>query len=97
MKRFLAVFAFLTSIAAAPAFAGGAYVRFGPPRPPREIVVMRPSPRHVWVPGYYRWTGGRYMWSRGYWRVPPRARAVWVPGYWASRRGGYAWYPGYWR
>ncbi|HVX65211.1 MAG TPA: hypothetical protein VHA11_01340 [Bryobacteraceae bacterium] len=96
MKKFFAVGIFALALT-----AGGAnaevFVRFGPPRPPREVIVVRPSARHVWVPGYYRWAGHRYVWTRGYWVMPPRPRAVWVPGYWAPRRGGHVWIAGYWR
>jgi len=72
-------------------------VRFGPPPPPREVVVVRPSPRHVWVNGYYRWYGGRYVWAPGYWTVPPRPRAVWVSGHWDERHGNWYWREGFWR
>lgn len=95
MKRFFCIGLFalsLTAVAGADVF-----VRFGPPPPRREVVVVRPSPRHVWVPGYYRYQGNRYAWTSGRWMAPPRARAVWVPGYWAPRRGGYVWVGGYWR
>lgn len=97
MKRLL-----LTSVMGLALMAGGAsaaeiYVRFGPPPPPREVIVMRPGPRHVWVPGYYRWTGNHYHWVKGCWRKPPRGRMVWVPGHWVPRRGGYVWIAGYWR
>ncbi|HWB99406.1 MAG TPA: hypothetical protein VG672_22005 [Bryobacteraceae bacterium] len=97
MRAFLlsAVFALATLVPAAPAAA--VYVRVGPPRPVREVIVARPSPRHVWIPGYYAWNGGRYNWVRGYWAMPPRPRAVWVPGSWVHRRGGYVWIAGYWR
>jgi hypothetical protein len=29
---------------------------------------LRPAAGRVWVPGYYRWTGNRYVWVEGYWR-----------------------------
>jgi WXXGXW repeat (2 copies) len=52
--------------------------------PPPAVVVERPgSPLHpgwVWMPGYYRWNGRRYIWVGGYWAKPPRPRAVWIPG-----------------
>ncbi len=101
MKRFLAIGALAMALSTGAAHAASLYVRFGPPAPPREVVVVRPGPRHVWVPGYYRWQGGRYAWVGGVWVVPPRHRAVWVPGYWAPRHhhrdGGYIWVRGYWR
>ena len=97
MKKLLALAAFAVALAAPSAQASGIYVRFGPPAHVREVVVARPGPRHVWVPGYYRYRGTRYVWAPGYWAVPPRHRVAWVPGYWAHRPGGYIWVAGYWR
>jgi hypothetical protein len=69
--------------------------------PPPAVIVERPGPPlhagWVWVPGYYRWNGRRYVWVGGYWAKPPRPRAVWVPGRWVPRGGGYVWVAGYWR
>ena len=72
-------------------------IRFGPPPPPREVMIAQPGPRHVWVQGHYRWNGNRYVWERGYWSVPPRGRSAWVPGRWERRNGGNFWIQGYWR
>ena len=96
MKKLLSLGIFALALAAGEANAA-VFVRFGPPAPPREVVVVRPGPRHVWVPGYYGWNRGRYHWVNGYWAMPPRHRAAWVPGYWTPQRGGYVWVPGYWR
>lgn len=71
--------------------------RFGPPPNPREFCGRAPSPRHVWVPGYYDWGGNRYRWRGGRWAVPPRSRAVWVPGYWRPQNGVHIWIGGFWR
>jgi hypothetical protein len=69
--------------------------------PPPAVIVERPGPPlhagWVWVPGYYRWNGRRYVWVSGYWAKPPRPRAIWVPGRWVPRGGGYVWVAGYWR
>lgn len=98
MKKLFAIGLFaLTLSAGGAANAAEVFVRFGPPPPPREVVVVRPGPRHVWVPGYYRWVGARYVWAPGYWAVPPRPGVAWVPGRWAHRHHGYAWVGGYWR
>ncbi len=97
MKRFLAIGAFALALTTSGANAAGVFVRIAPPPPPREVVVVRPGPRHVWVPGYYRWHHDHYTWVNGYWSVPPRHRAAWVPGHWVPRRGGYVWVAGYWR
>jgi len=97
MKKLLSIGAFALALTAGTASAAEVFVRFGPPPPPREVIVARPGPRHVWVPGYYTWTGHRYRWVNGYWAMPPRSRAVWVPGAWQPRRGGHVWVSGYWR
>jgi hypothetical protein len=97
MKKFLALAVFAVALAAPAAEAASVYVRVGPPPRVRETVVARPGPRHVWVPGYYRYSGARYVWAPGYWAMPPRHRTAWVPGYWAHRPGGYVFIAGYWR
>ena len=75
-------------------------VRIGPP-PPRPVeVVPAPPPAHrdwVWVPGYHRWDGHKYVWVRGEYRRPPHAGAVWVPGEWREEGGGHVWHEGTWR
>jgi hypothetical protein len=98
MRKLVLAGIFALVLAAGEANAGEVFVRFGPPPPPRrEIIVARPDPRYVWVPGYYGWRRSHYHWVRGYWALPPRPRAVWVPGYWMPRRGGHIWIAGYWR
>jgi hypothetical protein len=98
MKKLLSIAALSLMLSAGAAQAAQIFVSFGPPRPPvRRVIVARPSYRHVYVPGYYRYQGNRYGWVDGYWAVPPRHRTVWVPGYWTPRRGGYFWVAGYWR
>jgi hypothetical protein len=74
-------------------------VRVRPVRPARVVVrrPVAPSPRHVWVAEDWRYRGGRYVWSGGYWAAPPRGGAVWAPGHWANRPRGYVWVPGHWR
>jgi WXXGXW repeat (2 copies) len=72
-------------------------VRIGPP-PPRPVEVV-PAPREgfVWVPGYHRWNGRRYVWVGGAYRRPVHRGAAWVPGEWREERGGHVWHRGYWR
>ena len=97
MKKIFTTAVFALALAAGEAKAADVFVRFGPPPPPREVVIARPGPGYVWVPGSYRFAGGRYVWARGYWALPPRPHAVWVPGYWQHRSGGHIWISGYWR
>lgn len=60
-------------------------VRLPPPRERRETL---PPPRHghVWIPGYWDWTGARYAWVSGRWE-PERRGCHWVPHRWISRDG----------
>ena len=51
-----------------------ALVRDAPPPPRAEVMLVRPSPRHVWIAGYWHWQGNRYGWVRGHWMLPPRER-----------------------
>ena len=63
----------------------------------RNYRGRRPSVRHVWADGYWRYNRriGRKVWISGRWivRAPQR---VWVPGCytWNGRRR--VWSPGYW-
>lgn len=97
MKKFLFTAVFASALMIPGAKAADVIVRFGPPARPREVIVARPGPQYVWVPGYYRWEGARYGWVAGSWALPPRPRAVWVPGRWTRRHGGYVWIAGRWR
>jgi hypothetical protein len=33
-----------------------------------EPVLVAPGPGYIWIGGYWSWTGGRHVWSRGHWR-----------------------------
>ena len=96
MKNF--ALAALLVFAALPAASNAqVYVRVGPP----PVVVERhgrpPQRGFVWVPGYQRWDGGRYVWVPGRYERPPHPRAVWVPHRWVHRHGGWVLVEGHWR
>lgn len=73
MKTFLKISAVtLPLLFAMPSFAQvrwGVDLHFGTPPPQREVIVERPYPEAVWVPGYYNYyPGHRYSWNPGFWR-----------------------------
>jgi hypothetical protein len=73
-------------------------VRIGPPPPrPVEVIPARPRPGVVWIAGFHRWDGARYVWVPGHYADPPRPHARWVDGHWDHRGGGYVWVEGHWR
>jgi hypothetical protein len=96
MKKWMLALAATALLGASSAFAQ-VVVRVAPPAPIVEVRPVAPSPRHVWIDGYHRWDGRRYVWTPGRWAMPPRRGGVWVPGHWDRRPGGYIWIGGRWR
>ena len=43
-------------------------VRPAPPIARVEVIPRKPSPRHVWVSGQYRWRRNHYVWVPGHYR-----------------------------
>ena len=76
---------------------GAVYVPTAPPPPVAEVAPASPGPGYVWIAGYHRWDGARYVWVGGRWEIGPSPRARWVPGHWRHDRGGWTWVPGHWR
>ncbi|MES2692646.1 MAG: YXWGXW repeat-containing protein [Verrucomicrobiota bacterium] len=68
-----------------------------PPPPRQEVVYARPSRNHVWVPGYWNWAGGRYVWMAGHYALPPRGHVHWDQPRWERRGGNYVFIEGRWR
>ena len=75
----------------------GVVVRVGPPAPVHEHYGPPPHPGWVWISGYHRWDGQRYVWQGGHWEQPPHPHAVWVPHRWEHRHGGWVLVEGHWR
>jgi len=69
--------------------------RIAPPPLRVEVIVLRPSPHHVWVGGYWKWAGLNYVWVEGRW-VKAKPNRIWVPGTWAHVGSYWAWTPGRW-
>jgi hypothetical protein len=66
-----------------------------PPPPIVETVVAAPAPGYLWIGGYWSWTGGRHVWTRGYWAAP-RPGYRWVPRQWVHGPGGWHQRGGQW-
>jgi hypothetical protein len=101
MRKALNLRAFLLVVALGLATAGQAaevIVKVAPPPPVSTTVVgVAPGRGYVWIQGYHRWNGSKYVWVPGKWVVPPRPGTVWVPPRWVQRPGGYVFVPGHWR
>jgi hypothetical protein len=75
----------------------GYFIATGPPDPPDEVIIVAPSPHYVWVPGYYEYRGGSYIWIKGSYRLPPRGRTTYVQGNWNKTPKGYKRGRGHWK
>jgi len=99
MMRKLIAYAFgaalaLTSFSVS---AADIHVRIGPPRPIVERRGPPPGSGYVWIDGYQRWDGNRYVWERGRWDRPPRPHARWHNHRWVKRHGEWYFVEGGWR
>jgi hypothetical protein len=82
----------------APVAEGEVVVAEAPPAPPPVVEPVPPPPSVdvVWVAGYHRWDGHRYVWERGRYARPPHARAHYVQGHWEPHRRGRVWVNAHW-
>jgi hypothetical protein len=94
----------VSALAFSPAASARVYVSGGvrvfAPLPPirHEVVIARPGPRYVWVPGYWRWDPypRHYVWVGGSWLLPPYPGAVWYGPRVVYRYHHPYYYGGYW-
>jgi hypothetical protein len=97
---FLASFAVLSWPNAAEAqlrHVPGVRVRVAPPASRLEAAPLAPSPRHLWIAGYWAWHGGTHVWMGGHWALPPQPSYVWEPARWENVGGAWMFYEGHWR
>ncbi|HEY3352246.1 MAG TPA: YXWGXW repeat-containing protein, partial [Polyangia bacterium] len=66
-----------------------------PPEPVYEEQTPPPAPDHVWVPGYWDWTGAQWSWVYGGWR-PPMVGYTYVAPYYEVVNGQVVYVRGYW-
>jgi hypothetical protein len=98
MKAFNAGLIFAGLLGLATAAWAEVVVKMAPPAPQSMAVVgSAPGPKYVWIDGYYRWSGNRYVWVSGKWIVPPRAGAIWIAARWVPRDGSYVFIAGRWQ
>ena len=76
---------------------GAIDVSVAPPPPQVEVQGAAPSPRHMWVPGYWHWYGGRHVWQPGHWAEPPQPGMTYEPAKWENRNGHWIFIDGRWR
>jgi hypothetical protein len=84
------------TLAPAAAFAQ-IVVRIAPPPIVVEERVRPPERGFVWIDGYHRWDGARYVWVPGRWDRPPHPGAVWVGHRWVRRGDHWEMREGHWR
>lgn len=71
-------------------------VTMAPPPPQVEVQGAAPSPRHVWLPGFWQWNGSRHVWQAGHWAEPPEPGMVWDAPKWQNQGGKWAFMDGRW-
>jgi hypothetical protein len=97
LRRFLSLLGLAAFIGLGSSVASAQpWPHYGPPPPRYEYHGHAPYRGAVWVGGYHRWYGGRYVWVAGHWAHPPHYGAVWYPGHYANRGGVYIWIGGHW-
>jgi hypothetical protein len=87
--------------AALPARAADVRISIGigvPIAPPAVVYEAPPPPPaygYVWIPGYWGWSGERYVWIRGRYAYG-RPGYVWRPDHWEQRGPRWHRVSGYW-
>lgn len=72
-------------------------VRRRPPALRIEVRTPRPSRRHVWIGGHWKYHRGGFVWVRGHWVVRPHRAVAYVKPTWIRRNGGWVMVGGHWR
>ena len=77
----------------------GIHIQVGPPEPRQEVIIERPYPEAIWVPGYYIYDPAPaiYVWKPGRWQRPPHHGARWIEPEWKHEKGEYHFHHGRWK
>jgi hypothetical protein len=76
--------------------SGTLVVKEAPPALKEEVQSASPGTEYVWVPGYWDYVDGTFVWRDGTWQVPSSTGLVWIPGQWVNTAAGYQFIPGHW-
>jgi len=71
-------------------------VRIAPPAARVEVVPVRPSPRHIWIRGYWGWDGYHHVWVPGHYVLARRGYFYRAPRWEGAARGHWRWHRGGW-
>jgi opacity protein-like surface antigen len=96
MKKLLTALLLAVVLSPAVSFAQ-VVVRVGPPAPIVETRGRAPGEGYVWVDGYHRWDGNRYVWEHGRWDRPPHRGMHWEAHHWVHHHNGWVLVEGRWR
>ncbi len=89
---------------AAPAAPSGAkaieggptlHISAGPPTNNSDVKLPAPSPKHVWLPGFWEYQAGHHVWIKGRWE-PARDGMVYLASQWSYQGHLWTFYPGKW-
>jgi hypothetical protein len=80
----------------APSYGQRYYAPHAPPAARYEYRGVAPSARHIWAPGYWRWSGREYTWIGGRWDVGRSGYAYVAPTWHRHHAARYEYIPGHW-
>ncbi len=103
MRKLLTGSLFVFVLGAAPFFGAESTaqaqvfrVQIAPPAARVEVIPAAPSPRHVWIPGYWGWNGTQHIWIPGYHDIPPGPGYHWIQARWVNEGGVFVFKRGHW-
>jgi len=99
LAGFLAVVALAGCVATETTAPSRGVVVSGPPPAPMAEAqpASAPSPRAVWIAGYWHWNGMQYVWIPGHWDENAPPGAAWNAPRYVSANGAYFYEAGTWK